>query len=283
MKPKTPAAFSAAVGTLVAAAKKPTRKDGIGGRFYQVEDDTYPSVTNILGCVGKPALIAWAANTERAMVSEAAADLYLDLCTIPTPMPRAAYLTTLQARLGKFKAHQKELAKAGEVGSQAHALIEWTLRQQLGQDPGPEPHVTDKAQWAFMAFQDWSRSVGLKPLFIEQTVFSRTHGYAGTMDLLADVNGVVTLCDWKTGKQVYGEALLQNVAYQVALGEMGHTVPAAGLIVRLPKVDTDPAFEVVPVPPVAELFPVFLAVKELWKWSYQQDAAYRARREAAVA
>jgi hypothetical protein len=48
------------------------------------------------------------------------------------------------------------------------------------------------------------------------------------------------------------------------------------------KVDTDPEFEIVETPPARELFPVFLAVKELWKWSYAQEAAYRARREAVA-
>jgi hypothetical protein len=34
----------------------------------------------------------------------------------------------------------------------------------------------------------------------------------GTMDLLAEVNGEVTLVDFKTGKAIYPEAFLQSVA-----------------------------------------------------------------------
>jgi hypothetical protein len=259
-------------------AVAPKRVDGPSGRFYHVDGLEFPSVTHILGCIGKPALINWAANQERALVSEAAADLYEDLRTIPTPMPRTAYLTTLQARIGKTKAHQRELAKAGEIGTQAHALIEWNLRKDLGQVVGPEPRVHENATWAFMAFQDWASSVNLVPKYIEQTVFSRVHGYAGTMDLLAEVNGVLTLVDFKTGKAIYAEAHLQNVAYQAALIEMGHSTPAAGLIVRLPKVQTDPAFEVAAVAPVAELMPTFLAVKAVWVWWFAQEEAYRAKR-----
>ena len=257
------------------------KKDSAFGRFYQIEDDSYPSVTHILGCIGKPALINWAANQERTLVSEASADLYEDLVLLPKPMERTAYLTTLQARVGKTKAHQRELAKAGDVGTQVHSLIEWNLRRSLNQTVGPEPRVVDDAQWAFMAYQDWAASVNLKPRLIEQVVYSCVHGYAGTLDLVADVEGTERLIDFKTGKAIYGEAHLQNVAYQVALSEMGHGQVAGGLILRLPKVQTDPAFEVAEVGGVADLFPVFLAVKELWKWSYAQDAAYRAKREAA--
>jgi hypothetical protein len=272
-------AFQAAANT-IATFPTPVRIDGRSGRFYDVTGvGLLPSVTHILGCIGKPALINWAANQERAACIDAAADLYLDLCKA-SPMSRPAYVTTFQGRLSKQKAHRRELEKAGEVGSQVHALIEWNLRQQLGQKVGPEPRVVDDAQWAFMAFQDWANSVRLTPLFIEQTVFSTIHGYAGTMDLLAEVNGVPTLIDFKTGKAIYAEAYLQNVAYQVALAEMGHTTAQSGLVVRLPKVQTDPQFEVGMVPPVADLFPTFLAVKTVWQWWYAQEEAYRQKREA---
>lgn len=283
-----PAAFDRKVTQITNAAEgvkstKAVRKDTAFGRFYRIEDQDLPSVTHILGVIGKPALVNWAANQERTLVTEVAAELYLDLCKIAQPMPKAAYITTLQGRIGKTKAHQRELAKAGDIGTQVHALVEWNMRKALGQIVGPEPRVVDDAQWAFMAWQDWAGAVGLKPLFIEQTVFSRTHGYAGTMDLLAEVNGIVTLVDFKTGKAIYPEAFLQNAAYQVALSEMGHAQPAAGLIVRLPKVQTDPQFETQAVPPIAELFDVFLAVKQLWRWSYANEEAYRARVAAAKA
>jgi hypothetical protein len=53
------------------------------------------------------------------------------------------------------------------------------------------------------------------------------------------------------------------------------------VIVRLPKVEGDPAFEVQVVPPVADLFPVFLAAKALWTWTHANEAAYRKRAKVA--
>ncbi len=263
---------------------KVSRQDSRSGRFYTVDGDDQPyvSVTHALGCIAKPALINWAANQERTLVMDAAADLYLDLAQTP-PMSRPTFLATLQGRIGKQKAHQKELAKAGEIGTQVHALIEWNIRQSLGQKVGPEPKVLDKAQWAFMSYQDWAQSVDLKPIFIEQMVFSRTHHYAGTMDLLAEVNGIVSLVDFKSGKAIYAEAHLQNVAYQVALKEMGHQSAVKGFIVRLPKVETDPAFEVAEVPAVNTLWPTFLAVLDVWRWWYAGELAYAERRKAEQA
>ena len=274
--------FSQKAADTIAAFPTPVRKDGPAGRFYEVQGRLLPSVTHILQVLAKPALINWAASQERVACLEAAADLYLDLSKTP-PMSRVSFLATLDGRIGKQKSHRRELEKAGEIGTQVHALIEWNLRQSLGQKVGPEPRVVDDAQWAFMAYQDWANGVNLKPLYIEQTVFSLTHGYAGTMDLLAEVNGVPTLVDFKTGKAVYAEAHLQNVAYRAALADMGHQRAEAGLIVRLPKVQTDPTFETAPSPPVEDLWPTFLAAKSLWAWWHAEEEAYRQKRKAASA
>jgi hypothetical protein len=253
------------------------RRDTVLGRFYDVDGESLPSVTFILSCIAKPALVKWAANQERTLVMEAAADLYADVARLTTPLSRTAYLTTLEKRIGKLRAHQRQVARATEIGSQVHRLIEWWLRRELGQAVGPEPAVVDDAQWAFMAWQDWAKAAKLRPIFIEQIVFSLVHGYAGTADLLAEVNGEVRLIDFKTSRAIYPEAHLQNAAYQVALSEMGHGAPVGGLIVRLPRVQSDPQFEVAMVPPSSELFPVFLAIKQVWEWWYAKELEGRAR------
>jgi hypothetical protein len=52
---------------------------------------------------------------------------------------------------------------------------------------GPEPRISDKALWAFMVWQDWQASVKLRPLALEQVVWSTTHRFAGTLDFLAEI------------------------------------------------------------------------------------------------
>ncbi len=256
------------------------RQDGPAGRFYVVDGVSYPSVTHILGAIAKPALIAWSASVERAACLEAAADLFTDFAKaiVPPVMPREAYLATLAARIGPTKASQKLLIAAGDIGTQAHKLIEWQLRTATGAAAGPKPVVSDAAQWSVFAFEDWWKRVDGKAVLIERTVYSKVHGFAGTLDLLARVNGVLTEVSIKTGKAIYGEAHIQSAAYVTALSEMGYLPPAGGsVIVRLPKVESDAAFEVCQATPAAELFPVFLAVKRLWEWTWQQEQAYRAR------
>jgi hypothetical protein len=284
-----------------------TRTDSKVGRFYDIThaDGTtarYPSVTTILGVLNKPALVNWAASQERQLVSAAAADLYAESIAHPQ-LPRSMYLLALEQRLGKTKAHQKALTQAAEIGTACHSKIEWMLRRQLGQPVGPEPALVDAAEWAVMAFEDLAKEVQLTPHFIEQIVYSRTHGYAGTLDILATLNtrallGVLerqgaiapelaawlmaretatAVVDIKSGRQIYGEAHLQNVAYQKALMEMGHGHADGGLIVRVPKLTTDPVFQVVVVPPARQLMPAFLAARQLWAWQEDNDRAYRER------
>jgi hypothetical protein len=257
------------------------RENRSGSRWYEIEGMEYPSVTTILSVVGKPALIAWSANTEREMVMNASSQLYQDIAGTPKMSP-TAYLMSLKTRIGTVRAGQKELAKAAEIGSQTHKLIEWNLRASLMQEPGPSPQISDRAMWAFMAWEDWRKSVNLKPIYIEQTVWSKTHGFAGTMDLLAEVNGVLTVVDWKTGKAIYPEAYLQNAAYRNALREMGHGDPVQGIIVRLPKNTEDPEFEAQIIQENEQsLFGTFMHVFKLWKWVQRGEEAYQAKKKSA--
>ncbi len=255
-----------------------SRKQTIRGRFYETPDGDFPSVTSILSAVGKPALINWAASEERNLVLECSADLYED-CPVKPKMSRLGWLSTMQQRLGKERAHQRLLRKAGEVGSQVHALIEWTMRAKLCEQPGPSPAISDKGLWAFSIFEKWAKEVKLTPILVEQTVYSLTHGYAGTMDLLAEVNGVLTLVDFKTGKAVYSEAHLQNAAYRFALREMGHGDTKQGVIVRLPKNEVDPDPEIVTCDDEAECLEIFLAVKKLWTFLQAKDKYLQAMEE----
>jgi hypothetical protein len=204
-------------------------------------------------------------------------------------MLRAVYVETLSKRIGTVKAHQRALQAAAEIGSQAHARIEWRLRTQLGQTVGPEPRVSEKALWASMVFEEWAQGVALVPRTIEQAVWHPVRQYAGTMDWwadmrLPDVGPGSVVGDQKTGKAIYDEALLQNAAYIHALIAMGHVAPPVhGCIVRLPKVETDPAPEIriIPWPEVQAYYHVFLAAKLLWHFVDAREAAEAARRDAA--
>lgn len=263
------------------------------GRYYETPDGTYPSVTNILGVVGKPALLNWMASREREYVMDAAADLFMDAPATPR-MSRLAFLSTLKTRLSAAKAGDKLKEKAAEIGTAVHALVEWNLRKSIGQEPGPAPQINPAATLAYAAFEEWRGLVKLEPVYIEQTVWSSVFEYAGTLDLAAYITipedrelvkkafrcpsdlsleafyqqhkgeRVFFTGDIKSGKKIYLEARFQVAAYAAALQEMGHQRSEFGLVIRLPKVETDPGFEVAPILNLDEEFAVFLHVSELF-------------------
>lgn len=256
-----------------------TRISSWDKRYYTtVDGDMLPRVSTIIQVLSKPALVNWAANTERELCLEAAANLYEDVASTPK-MSRMAYLTTLLGRLGKQKAHQKLVAQALDIGSQVHKKIEWELRRALDQKVGPEPALLDAALWAYMAYEDWANSVALKPVEIEQTVYHPQEGYAGTLDLIAEVSGERCLVDFKTGKAIYPEARMQTAAYREAFNAMGHGRLEKVVIVRLPKVQTDPKAEIAEVVDLDAHYAAFLHAKKLWEWQQKYDT-YKPKKKA---
>lgn len=254
----------------MATPQRVARDDGWGRstRFYKVDGASYPSVTAILQAVAKPALIPWAAKQEREMVYSAVRTLIGD-----AEIKRGNFMASLEIAVGREKAHSKELSKAATIGSEAHELIEWNLRRDLKQIVGTEPKIGEKSLWAFMAWEDWKKSANLSVNLIEQVVYSKRYGYAGTLDFAGEVDHegkrMTVVADNKTGRAIYKEAHLQVAAYGHALVEMGHAdVMPAGCIVRLPKIESDPAFEVLVIPPetMKANHKVFLSVLDLWKW-----------------
>lgn len=175
-------------------------------------------------------------------------------------------LTEIIKELPRVKAADKEKAAAASIGTAAHALIEWQTRTMMGQDPGPELTVPDAALWAVEVWKEWAASVDFTPIHIEQVVHCPECGYAGTVDFIAKVNGVVTLGDYKTGKAIYPEAFLQVNAYRHAADRCGMPT-AQGVIIRLPKTVEDPKPEVMVVPnEECELPEAFRAAITLWRW-----------------
>src|SRR5690348_16205234 len=217
-------------------------------RFYTIDGRRWPSVTTVLDIIAKPALGPWYAKEERRYFEAA----MLEVLSKPGARDPEYVLTAVATAVTGVKAADRAKQQAATIGTAVHAGIEWALRTQLGEDAGPEPRLPDAAAWAVESWKDWAKSVALEPLAIERTVYCEVCGYAGTLDLYARVSGIPTVIDWKSGKAIYPEAFLQNVAYRHAADRRG-LYSEQGLIVRLPKLADDPAWEVMTVPETVTL------------------------------
>src|SRR5215469_15665521 len=238
---------------------------GDRARFYTIHGRQLPSVTTILDVIAKPALGPWYAKEERRYFEAA----MLEILARPGARDPEYVLSAVAEAVTGVKAADRERQKAAAIGTAIHAGIEWHLRTQLGEDAGPEPRLPEAAIWGVESWKDWAQNVDLQPLAIERAVYCELCGYAGTLDLYARVAGVLSVIDWKSGKAIYPEAFLQNVAYRHAAERLG--LPAEqGLIVRLPKLINDPAWEVMTVPETVALAD-FLAAGNLWRWQRRMD------------
>ncbi len=237
----------------------PTKPPRDSARFYTIAGVTLPSVTTILDVVEKPALMWWAANMERRAMETA----LLDVLTQEGARDPEWVLGEMAKRLTGAKAFVREKDKAANIGTAAHAWCEWRTRQLLGEKVGDEPQVPDAALIAVESWKDWAKDVDFTPICAERTVYCIECGYAGTLDWIAKVRGVVTLGDYKTSKGIYPEAFLQNRSYRHAAMKCGLPTDQ-GVIVRLPKTLEDPTFEVMVVPDTS--MDDFLAVLRVWRW-----------------
>lgn len=164
------------------------------GRFYAhpLTGQRVPSVTNVIGCLDKPALVPWAAK----MAAEYADRQW----TVLTELGSEERITLIKS------AHRRESERAMGLGTAVHDAIDhWCRDEPMPEwQPGVASHMDQ-----FVEFLE-QRS----PEFLanEFTVWNGTVGYAGTADFLAVINGRTTLVDVKTGKGVYPEAGLQLAA-----------------------------------------------------------------------
>lgn len=182
---------------------------GKNHHYVDAHGHRIPGVTTILGNgVPKPALINWAANT----TAEAAVDNWDQFGDLPV----AARLKALQG------ARYEKPDKAKKRGTEVHAYGERLVKGESVKG------IPDELRGHCEAYVRFLDRFAVEPVLVEVTVVSYKYGYAGTLDLIADLatgaDGAVErwLCDLKTNeKGIYGETALQLAAYRYAQKYLG--------------------------------------------------------------
>ena len=152
------------------------------------------------------------------------------------PAAKRAILARWRDKLGHEEADRVRDA-AARRGSRFHALIQ----QYLLSWPRPEP-PTDlyfKAVVPFLARIE-------KVLLIEGEIWHDKVGYAGSLDLLAVIDGKVTLVDWKTSdkpkpKEYLYDHLPQLAAYSAAVHRLYGVLVEQAIVAKVtPRCPFDP-------------------------------------------
>ena len=258
------------------------RIERASGRHYVADSGReYPSVTNILSVIAKPALIPWAAKVERELCIDTANRVFASLNG--SNISPQQFSKRLELALPKTKAHRMVAGDAANIGNEAHSFIEWRILGELGLERGDEPETSEPARWAVAAFEDWRREVKLVPTHSEKRLFSDELDAAGSADVICceldipalsveETKRVAALGDWKTSKALWPEHDIQTAAYRHMAIERGLLDESSfGLVLRLPKSLADPGFEARLLPPSAcvEYVEVFKAARRIWEWKHK--------------
>ena len=176
------------------------------GKNHHYEDADgrrVPGVTTILGAgLPKPQLINWAASA----TAQGAIDNWDSL----SELPPAARLKALEGI--RYEITNRAKGKGTQVHLYAEAIVQGIAVTGIPDEL--RPYIDN-----YVRFIDaWQ----LDPALVEVVVVNYTHGYAGTLDLIADLTGPTGererwLLDLKTGeKGIYAETALQLAAYRYA-------------------------------------------------------------------
>ncbi|MBI2577699.1 MAG: PD-(D/E)XK nuclease family protein [Candidatus Wildermuthbacteria bacterium] len=144
------------------------------------------------------------------------AGFWLPRVTTITSIISKPNLIQYYARHRNIFAAQRALALAADWGTMVHEGIENVLRgESFVIDPRISPSVS--------AFRVWMREHDIEVVGehggIERRVTDLEHRYAGTIDIIAKVDGRVGVIDIKTGSGIWEEYYLQTAAYLHAYQE----------------------------------------------------------------
>jgi hypothetical protein len=146
-------------------------------RYEDAFGKRVPGVTTVIDTLSKPQLISWANR--------------MGLDGIDT----TKYVDSL-----------------AEVGTIAHHMV-MCHHQRLEPDfKDFAPSQVEVARNSLRSYIAWEKQHTIEPVLCE-TPMVHPDGWGGTPDLLCELDGVPTLLDFKTGKALYFEVLIQLGAY----------------------------------------------------------------------
>ncbi|MEU8840246.1 hypothetical protein AB0D97_14095 [Streptomyces roseus] len=212
-------------------------------------------MTSVVGQLPKDFLTFWA-----ALESAKAAVENWDIVSQLIKRDEAGAIDYLK------NAHRRKSKAAADLGSDAHDLFE---RMARGETINPR-HVHADLKPFLRWFDEFLQQMQPRFLYLEETVWSDTFGYAGSFDAIAEIDHEVIGIDWKTSKSVYESVALQLSAYRYAdriiLAETGESVPmpewAGGAVLHV----RSEGWQLVKVACGPDVFEHFKALRTTFDW-----------------
>ena len=149
-------------------------------------------------------------------------------------------LTKWANRMGRDQIDtSKYTSDKADIGTLGHAFCTDHL---LGKDTDTSDYTANQIETAencALSFFEWAKGKRIKPILVEVPLVSEFHRYGGTVDIYAEVDGVLELVDLKTGKGIYDEFIVQvGGGYTMLLNEHGHKVERVRIL-NIPRGDDE--------------------------------------------
>ena len=206
-----------------------------GSKRYLLNGKSVTGVTTILNVVAKPQVTEWAIK------------LAYEDCLDKDRYEIERILEN------KDWASKRVSGEAMDIGTQAHAWVEEYAKAHIKNKPIPSLPDDKDLHQILQPFVDWcngrkpvalkknsydKNSINLAPMdhvkFLESemSAVSKKYFYAGSFDLLLDINGKKYMADFKTSSGIYGDSYFhQCAAYWLAWNEMGYDKDIVGAVV----------------------------------------------------
>lgn len=189
-----------------------------------------PSVTQVLGVIASPALMAWLRRTSSQQI-------------------------------------QQVSDKALDIGSTVHQACQDIL---LGKSPAVETSYPEEIQSCISAFLKFIKDKKIVPLHTELKMMSRELGYKGTADNIVMIDDCLAQFEWKTSKAIYESYPLQAIAYARLFEFEHKRHIKENWIIRLGKEKAELETYLIPKEKEAYLFETFNHALAIYNWQQKE-------------
>lgn len=170
---------------------------------YYLDGIQVPGVTTVLKVLSKPALVGWA---NRLGLEGIAVDSYVD--------------------------------SLASIGKAAHGLLEARLEGEPFDTSDFTPNEIAAAERSVAKYDEWATGKEIVVHAAEVQMVSEQYRFGGTADAILEIDGVLTVCDFKTGKGLYPEHVFQGAAYAALALENGWDIEAIRIL-NIPRAESE--------------------------------------------
>lgn len=130
---------------------------------------------------------------------------------------------------------KKYVDEKADIGTLAHSMITEELQGRTADTSEYSQYQIDKAENSYLSFRAWLKGKSVTPILIEQQFVSKAHRFGGTLDIFAEVDGIIELIDLKTGSGIYEEHFVQVGGGYWLLAEEHGYIPTRARILNIPR------------------------------------------------